>query len=242
MALLIITYTLAAHYSRQYKIFRKANLEIGIIKALVKLSAPMAIQGFFVHLGLLIFLYINEAIGVQALATSNIVLEILTFSFLPALGFGVAAATLLGHRLGAREPRQAEQATWASLALGCLCMGTLGVVFILFGPLIMRAYIADPAIIRSGAVVLKIMGAIQIFDACGIILSKALQSAGLTRFVMIVEVVINWLIFLPSAYVLGLVLKMDVVGTWFAIVIYIVLFSITMLVKFRRGDWKRVKI
>ncbi len=242
MALLIITYTLAAHYSRQYKIFRKGNVEIGIIKALVKLSAPMAIQGFLVHLGFLIFLYINEAIGVEALATSNIVLEILMFSFMPAIGFGVAAATLLGQRMGAGEPRQAEQATWASLVLGCICMGTLGIVYILFGHLIMQAYISDPAVIRSGALVLKIVGAVQIFDACGIILSRALQSAGLTRFVMLVEVVINWLIFLPSAYVLGVLLKLNVLGTWLALLIYIVLFALVMLVKFRRGDWKHVKI
>lgn len=242
MVLLLLVYTLSAHYSRQYKIFHKGNMDVGIIKALVRLSTPMAIQGFFVHLGFLIFLYINEAVGVEALATSNIVLQILMFSFMPAYGFGVAAATLLGQSLGAGNPHDAEQATWASLALGCLCMGTLGVVFIIFGPNIMRFYISDPGVIRSGTLVLKVIGAVQIVDACGIILSKALQSAGLTRFVMLVEVIINWVVFLPSAYILGLMLNLRILGTWFALVIYIVLFAAFMLLKFRRGDWKSVRI
>jgi MATE family multidrug resistance protein len=242
MVLLFIIYTLVGRFSQRYAIFRERNIDIGIIKALARLSTPVAIQGFFVNLGFLIFLYINEAIGVEALATSNIVLEILMFSFMPAVGFGVAAATLLGQRLGAGQPRQAEHGTWASLALGCVCMGTLGIVYIIFGAYIMRAYISDPGVIRSGALVLKIVGAVQIFDACGIILSKALQSAGLTRFVMLAEVVINWFIFLPSAYVLGLILKMDVLGSWFALVIYIVAFALTMLVRFKRGDWKHVRI
>ena len=47
--------------------------------------------------------------------------------------------------------------------------------------------------------VLRLAGAAQIFYAGGIVLAHALQAAGATVYVMLIEVLTHWVIFLPRA-------------------------------------------
>jgi Na+-driven multidrug efflux pump len=48
-------------------------------------------------------------IGTEAYAAHNIAGTIETFSYLPGMGFGVAAATLVGQNLGAKKANEAQK-------------------------------------------------------------------------------------------------------------------------------------
>ncbi|MCD6385518.1 hypothetical protein J7M23_07030, partial [Candidatus Sumerlaeota bacterium] len=188
------------------------------------------------------FLVINDLISVQAVAASNIAMSIMCISFLPAHSFGIAAATLIGQKLGERRPQEAEQYGWFCLGPGMIIMGIAGLVFILFGRELMRLYINDPRVIALGAKALLLVGLVEVFDAIGVIFSRGLQGAGLTRYVMHAEIAVNWLIFLPMAYILGIVFELGVVGTWSAMIAYILVFAVLMFRKFLSNDWKTFHI
>jgi Na+-driven multidrug efflux pump len=208
----------------------------------VHISYPVFIQSFFIHLGFYVFLLINDQISVQAVAASNIALTIMCISFLPGFGFGIAAATLIGQKLGERKPDEAECYGWFSLGPGIIIMGLSGMLFVLFGSSLMRFYIGDPEVIALGARVLFLIGGVLVFDAFGVILSRGLQGAGLTRYVMIAEIIVNWFIFLPLAYFLGVVMGWGVSGAWSGMIAYVLVFAFLMFRKFVKGDWKSYHI
>lgn len=239
---------------RHFALFRIRTVSWKTVRNILVLSTPIFFQNLAVHVALFFFMRINAAIDTVALATTSIAITVGNFSYLPAVGFGVAAATLISQSLGARNPQRATISTLVCFTLAAIFMVPMGLVFIFAGESIMRFYLersADVAgvsdamradVIRLGAVVLKIIGAVQIFDALGLVFSKALQGAGRTQFVMWVEIIVYWCVFLPVAWFLGLFLHLGVIGAWCGFVLFLVTYGLTMVLKFRKRDWLGVQV
>ena len=85
--------------------------------------------------------------------------------------------------------------------------------------------------------ILRIAGAAQIFYASGIVLAHALQAAGATVYVMVIEVLTHWVIFLPVSYLLGVTLGWGIEGAWLALPLYIVSYSLLIYWKYKDGSW-----
>ena len=82
----------------------------------------------------------------------------------------------------------------------------LGAVFILIPDAIIILITTNKEVTDVARPILRIAGAAQIFYSSGIVLAYALQSAGATVYVMLVEVLTHWIIFLPLCWLLGVVL------------------------------------
>ena len=100
----------------------------------------------------------------------------------------------------------------------------------------------DPEVINLGAKILMLAGVFQLSDGFGICANGALRGAGDTRFTMIVGLSYAWFLFLPLAYLFGRILEGGVVGAWIGATIYIVVYGITVFIRFQRGKWESMKI
>ena len=118
----------------------------------------------------------------------------------------------------------------------------LGIIFILVPDWVIILITTNKDVADVARPILRIAGAAQIFYASGIVLAYALQSAGATVYVMIVEVLTHWVIFLPICYVLGVALGGGVVGAWLALPVYIVSYSLLIYLKYRKGTWLLIKV
>jgi Na+-driven multidrug efflux pump len=195
-----------------------------------------------VHIGFAVFLKIMGMAGTPELAATNIVIAIASLAWMPGYGFGIAAAALVGQSLGAGKPEDAEHYAWESVKIGVLVMGFLGILFFLIPEPFMWIFSDDADVIRHGSRALRILAVIQFIDAFGIILSESLEGAGMVRFVMVSEILVNWLYFMPLAYILVLYFNMGITGGWLSLAGYILIFAILMVYKFREGSWKQVKV
>ncbi|MEK7803264.1 MAG: MATE family efflux transporter, partial [Deltaproteobacteria bacterium] len=74
------------------------------------------------------------------------------------------------------------------------------------------------------------------------ILSNVLQGAGYTHWVMKVEGVAVWLLFLPSTYILSTIFGFGLYGAWMSMLGYSIIFGTAMLWKFKTGKWKESEI
>ena len=81
----------------------------------------------------------------------------------------------------------------------------------------------------------------QIFYSVGVVLANGLQAAGKTFYVMMSEVIVNWFVFVPIAYFLGVYLKFGLLGAWSALPFYVVLYAAIILLKFKFGNWEKYK-
>ena len=116
--------------------------------------------------------------------------------------------------MGAAKFELAEKSVWESVRLGSLFLGTLGLIFILFPVPVIKIFTNDQNIIQAGVWPLRIVGLIQVFDNFRVVLEFALQAAGNPKWVMFLEVGVNWLVLVPLTYLLAIKFKYGLYGAW----------------------------
>ena len=95
-----------------------------------KLGFPIGMQEMISMFGFAIFYKIIGMIGTLELAVSEVILNIAHASFMPAVGVGMAASTLIGKSLGEKKPDKAEQTIIEAVKWSLLIMGSMGFLFI----------------------------------------------------------------------------------------------------------------
>ena len=86
---------------------------------------------------------------------------------------------------------------------------------------------------------LRIAGFAQIFYATGVVLANGLQAAGRTVFVMKAEMITNLIIFVPLAYLLGVVFNLGLMGAWAALPGYVIIYSLSIFLKYNSNSWHK---
>lgn len=234
--------SLKGEFRKVFRIYRISNFSLEIMLNIIKISFPAGIAATFTTIGFWAFLYIIGHIGTVEQAASNVVIQLASISFLPCIGLGTAAGTMVGQKLGAGDYREARQYGLESVKLGVILMGTLGVFGFFFPHYILSIFTSDETVIREGIKALRILAASQIFQASGLIFSQALLGAGASKFVMVVDVGLHYLIFVPLTYILGILLKIGISGAWLSVSIYLFLMSLFMGLKFLDGSWRHIRV
>jgi putative MATE family efflux protein len=241
-AIAIVLIAVMGSYRTKYHLFHKGSGSMVVKKGIVKLALPTALQRVMSMMGFTVFLGIIGLIGTVEQAVSNVVITVMSLSFLPAVAFGIAASTLISQKLGEKNPHEAEMMGWEAAKLAALFMGSMGMVFILFPSLLLQIFTNEVEVIQAGIVPLQIIGAVQLFDGVGMTISSALQGAGLNRWVMIAEVSISWFLFIPLTYLLAILAGWGLYAAWSVMALYFALFAVVCAWKFAGRSWQKVKI
>jgi len=240
-AIFYISVSLLPSYRHKYHYFRNFSFIKSIASRIIKISLPVSLQNIFILIGFLSFILISGLIGTAEQAASNIVFSSLLISLMPCFGFGIAIQTLVGNSLGRNDIPQAKHYGYETSKLATLYTIIVGIIFAIDPRMILTLTTNNEKIIRIAVPALRIAGLGQIFYATGVVLSNGLQSAGKSLFVMLSEVIVNWFVFVPIAYFLGVYLKFGIVGAWSALPFYVILYAIIIFVKFKYGNWKNYK-
>jgi Na+-driven multidrug efflux pump len=97
-------------------------------------------------------------------------------------------------------------------------------------------------VIALGTMPLRVMGLVQPFLAGAMIFAGGLRGAGDTRFPMVITAGAIWLIRLPLAYVLGVMLGWGLVGAWTAMSLDMIVRGTLNFWRFRGGRWKTIAV
>lgn len=181
-------------------------------------------------------------IGTTAYAAHNIAGNIETFSYMPAIGFAVAASTLVGQNLGAEKPEEAKQVGLLSNLLATIFMVIVGLIYYIFAPQLAGIFTKDAEVILQVTKVLRIIALFQPFLSITLVITSALQGAGDTKFPMYSTFIGIWGIRVIGTYVLGIVLELGLVGVWLSYAFDIFIRSILLMVRFLKGRWMKIKI
>jgi Na+-driven multidrug efflux pump len=82
----------------------------------------------------------------------------------------------------------------------------------------------------------------QVIDAIGITASGSLRGAGDTRWPLVVQATLAWLLRLPAVYLFAVVLGRGVFGAWLGELVYCAALAVAFVQRFRAGHWQRVQI
>ncbi|MCL5268534.1 MAG: MATE family efflux transporter [Bacteroidetes bacterium] len=227
-------------YRDKFEIFKHFKFNRNIGESLIRISIPVSFESVFTLSGLLIYVSIIGLLGTLQQAASQTVLSALLLSYLPAMGFGVAAQSLVGRKLGEKDIQCARRWGFETSRIATSYTLLLGIIVISVPQFVLSLLTANADIIRVAIPVLRIAGFAQIFFGIGFVLANGLQAAGESFFVMLADVTINWFVFVPLGYLFGMVLKLGITGVWAAMPFYTSLYALVIFIKFKNGKWKKV--
>ena len=145
-------------------------------------------------------------------ATTDII-EVLKLTFTACLAFGTARRRSSRSRWARSARRTPTRFGWASVRLGLVIFGVVGLCEgVLFTrPII--AFITQSEAVRAAALFpLHIVGLVTPIIAVGMILSEALFGAGNSKFVALAQLALVFGCLLPLALLFGVVLHLALVG------------------------------
>ncbi|CAN5855833.1 hypothetical protein BH18ACI4_BH18ACI4_06530 [soil metagenome] len=176
--------------------------------------------------------------GSHALAGYTIGIRVIIFALLPSWGMANAAATMVGQALGAKKPERAEQAVWRAGFYNMICLGIVGLVFVLFARQIIGLFTDDPNVVPYGVDCLRIVAYGFLFYAYGMVITQSFNGAGDTWTPTVINLFVFWLLELPLAYILAIVAGMGPRGVFIAIMIAFSTLAFVSAMVFRKGRWK----
>jgi MATE family multidrug resistance protein len=200
--------------------FLRGSIDRSTVASMVRLSVPAGVQSFFFAAGMTAFFWIIGRIGTPELAASNVLVQLLLVAILPGVGFGLAAASLVGQALGRGDRDDAVGWGWDVSQLAMLVVGGGALIGLFFPDLLLRVFLHDDQTLQLARFPLRLLGATMTLETLGSVLMNALFGAGASRLVMQVSVGMQWVLFLPAAYVLGPVLGFGMSAVWTGQVVY----------------------
>lgn len=185
---------------------------------------------------------ILSSVGVAAVAGATITLRVMMFSLMPAWGMSNAAATLVGQNLGAGRADRAESAVWRIGLCNTVFLLVISILFYSLDRSIIALFSEDPAVIAVGAEWLRILAISFIVYGWWMVSVQAFNGAGDTMTPTYINLVFFWLIQIPLGYFLGVRLRWDHSGVFWAAFASETSVGLFTLWLFKLGRWKRAQV
>jgi putative MATE family efflux protein len=187
LATLILGITLLVR-RKMVKFGRVSLVTLGTI---VRIGLPTAVTGIVFSFIYVLLTQTTTKFGTPALASLGVGHRVESWVYMVGVGFGAAAAAMVGQNLGAKRPDRARRAGWIATGMatgigfvGAILEYTCAVPFA-------RFFTHDPAVIAEAAKYLRIGAASTTFAASELVLEGALGGAGDTLPPMITSTVLT---------------------------------------------------
>jgi putative MATE family efflux protein len=209
-----------------------------------RIGLPAAGQAVIRQLGMMSFtgMLARTVEGTASVAALQIGIRAESIAFMPGFGYSVAAATLVGQNLGAKDPKRAERSAWAATYQAILVMSVMATIFFMLAHVLAGAFTSDRAVRVLGSDYLRVNAICEPFLALGMVLTGALQGAGDTVRPTYITLFTMWILRLPLGYMLMFVLHLNTHGAWIAMSITTIVGGLMTVLLFRAGTWKRIKV
>lgn len=213
------------------------------MRTMLRLSIPSGVQTVFFAGGFVTLFTIIGRVGTAELSAAAVLITIMLVAILPGLALGLSAASLVGQALGRGDKQDAVRWGWDVVKVGVVMMGTLGLPMLLIPQHLLAPFFnTDGAPYVLAIAPLMLFGGTLMLDAMGMVLLNAMMGAGATRTAMVVSIVMQWVLFLPIAYLVGPVLGFGLIGIWMAQIGYRSAQSLVLAILWKRGNWANIQV
>ena len=183
----------------------------------LKIAIPVAIDNIIMGFAYVAFTRIVSPFGTVAVAANSFAITAESLCYMPGFGIGVAATTIIGQCVGARQREEAKRLGWLATLLGMLIMGVSGVVTWWFAPQMIGILTPEEDIRSLGALVLRIEAFAEPLYGASIVAAGVFRGAGETMLSSVLNLVSTWAVRIPLAYYLGS--HYGLKGAWLAMCI-----------------------
>lgn len=213
-----------------------------VIQNLIKVGVPASMESLALRIGVLMFVRIVAGLGTVIYASHQIALSILGLSFQPGQAFGIAASSMVGRSLGAKNLNMAEAYAKETRKIGSLISTFMAFILFFFGRQLVGLYTNDPVIIDNASMALKIIAIVQPFQSSQLILAGALRGAGDTLWPLVATFIGVFGFRVILANILVNTLELGLMGAWLAVLADQLIRWFFVYGRFKTNKWKYIKL
>jgi putative MATE family efflux protein len=221
---------------------RHLRVDTETMRSILRISGTATFQNFVNTASWMGLIKILSGFGSAAVAGNTIGIRIVLFALLPSFGVSNAAATLVGQNLGAGRPDRAEAAAWKAGLYNTMCLAVVGVLFLIFAPLLIGIFTSDPEVAPYGVRCLRIVAAGFFFYGYGMVLTQAFNGAGDTRTPTWINLFCLWLWEIPLAWALAYPAGLGPTGVFVAVSVAFSTLALVSAWIFSKGAWKTKQV
>jgi len=228
-----------------------------LIKRLFAVGVPGGLDMWSILGCQLVFVAIVFSIGDLAQAAHGLAIRVESLAYLPGGAFAIAATTLSGQYLGAKDPRRATRAALLALATGGGLLTLMGVVFFVVPRPLIGLFVSE-ANQQAGdlaATLLAVVAWAMPPMAVSMILTGALRGAGDTRYPLVVTIVTFVGVRIPATAILAHnLLGLEIidawlpdvpsrtVAAWLVMTAEVYLRAVLVAWRFWHGGWREIEV
>jgi len=224
---------------RHRKLIAFGAIDWSRIGTIVRVGLPIAATGIVFSLIYVVMTRTTARFGTPALAALGLGHRIESWMFMIGVGFGAAAAAIVGQNLGAGQPDRAARAGWLTLAM----TGVPGIIactaLLLFPDVLASLFSTDPTVVAEASNYLRTAAFAQLVVSGETVLEGALGGAGWTLPPMITSTAIT-LARVPLA--VWAAAQWGTTGIWWVISLTAIARALAMMALWASGGWRRAVV
>lgn len=202
-------------------------------------GVKIGIQDLGLNITLIFFTIFANKLGVVELAASEVLLNILSFCYLPGIAIGVSATTEVGIMYGSAKISNKFLKKDFYIFLKRILRATaivivpISLIVAFNADFIARLFIEDLVIVEYVDKVLYLSVLFLLIDACHIVLTDTLRGFNDNTYLALLSLLMAILFFVPICYCFTFVLEYGFIGMWLSFYIYLMAILICLLLRYR---------
>jgi len=235
MAIVMGIYVLRSINFKQYlKRFSIFHVNLARCLSILRIGAPVAMQYVFEVGAFAVAAIIAGTIGANEQAAHQVAITLAATTYMMASGIAAAATIKIGNSYGKRNISRLTRFASSSYLIVLCFMGAMALIFVVFNDYLPWMITGDRAVIAIAAQLLVIAGIFQLFDGTQVVGLGILRGMGDVNVPTVIAFLAYWIVGLPVAYVLGIVLDFGVQGIWYGLTLGLLTSSLLLYVRYRK--------
>ncbi len=208
-------------------------IDIKQVLEIYRVGIPTSLESAFWQIAAVILTRAMLTFGETAFAAYQLGLQAESISYMPGMGFGIAATAFVGQALGSRDKSLAKRYL-KEIYKGGMLITSISVIILVFFPKTMMSLLTNKEeLINLGAIYLILMGLVQFPQNTTSIIVGAMRGAGYTKMPMIIAGIGLWGIRVPFTLIATYLLKLSIIAIWVIIAIDMLFRFIVVLIMYK---------
>ncbi len=218
------------------RLLRVSTIDLAVLGAIVRVGAPTALTGISFSLIYVLLTRTTTRFGTPALAALGIGHRVESWAYMIGVGFGAAAAAIVGQNLGAGQVARAARVGWIATAFASVVAAIAGVLEYRYATTFAGLFTNDPAVVLASANYLRIAAISVLFIGAELVLEGSLGGAGDTLPPMLTSTTLTAIRLPLAAWAAP---RWGIDGIWWTLSITAAARGLAMMALWGGGRWRR---
>lgn len=208
---------------------------------ILKIGTPAGLQMLFEVGAFAIASFISGVSGTEELAAHQIVISLVSTTYMLALGFSVTATIRISDQYAIKNYIELRRIGWSIICMSSIFMLISGLIFIIFNKELPLIYLKDKTVVHIASNLLIVASLFQLSDGLQSVLLGALKGIYDVKIPMWISFFAYWIIAIPLGSFLAIYMQMKTLGIWIGLGLGLTLSAFLLLIRYNNKTINFIK-